>query len=58
MTPPKARLPLISGRNFFEEAEQQLYPNGAPYPLGRAQREQVTALAKQLYASATGQTIS
>jgi hypothetical protein len=46
---PTRKRPVIKGRSFMAEAEQQLFPTIPPERLKPEQREAVTALAKQLY---------
>lgn len=47
--PRKRKMPVVKGRNFMVEAEQQLFPGVPAETLKPEQREAATALAKKLF---------
>lgn len=47
--PRRPKMPVIKGRNFMTEAEQQLFPGVPAEKLKPEQREAATELAKKLY---------
>lgn len=47
--PRRPKMPVVKGRNFMVEAEQQLFPGVPAETLKPEQREAATELAKKLY---------